>query len=242
MRVLALILLLLAAAHPCFAQEETFLKAQEAYDDARYAEAAMLYESLLSNGVANVEVHYNLANACFKNGELPKAVWHYRKAWYGAPHDPDINANLSFALNAAGAIEPSGSFMRRFFLSRSLAGWIIVAVVGYTLLVLFLLLALFVQPARRLLLKLSLISSILILLGGAGWWHWNTFFAHPEWVVIKSEATALFGPVKGSTAHYKIPLGALVQQYGSDPKGWLEVEYDGKRGWIEPTFVQSVYP
>ncbi|MBT8042223.1 MAG: tetratricopeptide repeat protein [Pontiella sp.] len=241
MRVIALTLLLLAAVHVS-AQEDAFLKAQAAYDDARYAEAAMLYENLLSNGVDNVEVHYNLANACFKNGELPKAVWHYRKAWYGAPHDPDIRANLRFALNAAGAIEPAGGFMKRFFMSRAPGGWIGVAVAGYLLLVLFLSLALFVKPARRLLLKLGLISSMLILLGGAGWWQWKTFFAHPEWVVIKSETTALFGPVKGSTAHYKLPLGALIQQYGTDPKGWIEVEYDGKRGWIEPGFVWRVSP
>lgn len=242
MRVIAVSLLLFVATLPSFAQEETFLRAQAAYDDARYAEAAMLYEELLSNGVANIEVHYNLANACFKNGELPKAVWHYRKAWYGAPHDPDINANLHFALNAAGAIEPSGSFIKRFFMSRSQAGWILLAVVGYILLSLFLLLALLIQPVRRLMLKLSLLSLVLILFGGAGWWQWNRFWAYPEWVVVKSEATALFGPVKGSTAHYRIPLGALVQQCGTDPKGWIEVQYDGKRGWIEPAFVQSVSP
>ena len=89
-----------------FGQEldKSFLEAQAAYDDGRYAEAVMLYSKLLDRGVSNHEVHYNLANAYFKDSDLSHAVWHYRKAWHDAPRDPDIRANLHFALNAAGAL------------------------------------------------------------------------------------------------------------------------------------------
>ena len=98
--------MVLGMAFNAGAIDDLFTKAQAAYDDGRYAEAVLLYDNMVSNGVESTEVIYNLANAYFKDGDLPKAVWHYRKAWYRAPRDPDINANLHFALSAAGAIEP----------------------------------------------------------------------------------------------------------------------------------------
>ncbi|MEA2068672.1 MAG: hypothetical protein U9P12_05685 [Verrucomicrobiota bacterium] len=222
--------------------EENFLKAQAAYDDARYAEAVMLYDNLLDTGVANTEVHYNIANAYFKDGDLSKAVWHYRRAWYNAPRDPDIRANLHFALNATGAIEPAPGFVERLLSSLSRAEWIAAAIGGYVLLSTLLLLTLLVRPARRMLLKASLAPVALILLSAAGWWQWNKLVANPEWVVVKTEATALYGPVEGSTAHYKLPLGALARQSGTDPKGWIEVEYDGRRGWLKTEYISRISP
>lgn len=224
------------------AQDETFTKAQAAYDNGRYAEAALLYEQLISNGISNPEVHYNLANACFKDHDLSKAIWHYRKAWYENPRDPDINANLHFALNAAGAIEPAPSMAERFFSILTYSEWILVATAGYLLLMLLLLLLLFVRHSRRPLLKLCLLPTAMILCSILGGLHWKRLQANPEWVVVKMEATALFGPIEGSTAHFKLPVGALVQQHALDSKGWVEVEYDGKQGWLKDTYITRISP
>ncbi len=59
---------------------------------------------------------------------------------------------------------------------------------------------------------------------------------------MDSNATALFGPIDGTTAHYKVPLGALVKQLGTDTKGWVEIEYDGKNGWLKETHIRRVSP
>ena len=237
--IMGLLLTFTLASH---AEEEVFQKAKTAYDDGRYAEAALLYTSLLDQGISNSEVHYNLANACFKDSDLPNAVWHYRKAWYDTPRDPDIRANLHFALNAAGAIEPAPSFVERFLLTLSLSEWIMTAVGGYVVLVTLLLTALFVKPARRNMLKLCLLPATIVLISAAGWLNWQQMRKNPEWVVVQTEATALFGPVEGSTAHYKIPLAALVRQCNSDSKGWIEVEYDGKQGWIKTDYISRLSP
>lgn len=233
---------LLALAIQANANEALFGKAQTAYDDGRYGEAIVLYTQLLDDGIANGEVHYNLANAFFKDSDLSAAVWHYRKAWYSAPRDPDIRANLHFALNAAGAIEPIPGFSERVLSTLSIEEWILAGVAGYVLLTLLLLLALRLKPARRFLLKLSLIPMSVLLLAGAGWWYWIQYHNRPEWVVTQTEATALFGPVEGSTAHYKIPLGALVRQSSTDSKGWIEVEYDGKQGWLKSDYISRLSP
>jgi tetratricopeptide (TPR) repeat protein len=231
-----------AASQIKYQKSERFISAQAAYDEGRYAEAAQLYGQLADNGVDNVELHYNLANAHFKNGNLPEAVLHYRKAWYKAPRDPDIRANLHFALNAVGAAEPTPSFLERLFNVLPQNGWIMAATGGYIALVLVLILGMLIRPAKRTLTKLSLLPAVLILLAAGGWWHWQKLTVNAEWVVVKSGATALFGPIEGSTAHYKIPLAALVRQHGIDSKGWIEIEYDGKKGWLKEAYIKRVYP
>ena len=239
-------LIILAAAltlgASALAQDAPFAKAQSAYDAGRYAEAVMLYDGLLADGVSNAEVHYNLANACFKDSDLPKAVWHYRKASYLKPRDADIRANLRFALNAAGAVEPAPGFIERVFAALSNAEWMFVAIAGYATLALLLALATPLKSARRFLLKLCLVPVAALAFSAAGWWHWRQLALNPEWVVTRTEATALFGPVEGSTAHYKPPLGALARQINTDPKGWVELEYDGKQGWLKTEDIKRVSP
>ncbi len=234
--------LLLSSVFALATEEQTFSAAQTAYDDGRYAEASLLYEELLSNGVSNVEVQYNLANAYFKNAQLPEAIWHYRKAWYAAPRDPDIRANMHFALNATGAVEPTPGPLEKTFSMLSQNEWIRVAISAYLLFTLLLILGLFIRPAKRTMGKLSLLPAALILVAIGGWWHWQQFKSNPEAVVVRANATALFGPVEGSTAHYKLPLGALVRQRGTNAKGWVEIEYDEKNGWLKVEYIHRVSP
>jgi tetratricopeptide (TPR) repeat protein len=228
-----------ANAEPLEAQ---FRNAQEAYDDGRHAEAVLIYQDMVSNGVSNAEVHYNLANALFKDNDLPNAIMHYRKAWYQRPRDPDIQANFHFAMNASGAAELEIGFIKRTLQTLSLSEWLMAAIAGYVILTILLGMAQWIKPARRLLLKLSLVPILLILLSSAGWYQWYNLQLNPEWVVVKSGGTALFGPVEGSTAHYKLPLGALVQQKSTDHKGWVEIQYDKKTGWIKEEYIELVSP
>ncbi len=219
-----------------------FLEAQAAYDDRRYAEAAALYEKLLKGGINNLEVEYNLANAYFKNGNLPDSILHYRRAVYAAPRDPDIRANLHFALNAAGAAEPVPSLIERFFGTLSQNEWIMVAIGAYFTFTLLLSLGLLIRSTKWTLFRLSLLPAAMILISTAGWWQWRQLDIRPEWVVVQSGTTALFGPIEGSTAHYKVPLAALVRQRSSDAKGWVEIQYDGKNGWLKEEYIQRVFP
>lgn len=239
--------LLTALSSPAFDEEEVsksalFLEAQAAYDGGFYAEASVLYEKLLDSDVKNLEVEYNLANAYFKNGTLSDAILHYRRAEYSAPRDPDIRANLHFALHAAGAIEPVPSWVEKFLKTLSQHEWIMTAIGAYIIFTLLLILGMLIRPAKRTLAKLSLLPAAVILISAGGWWQWQQLGTHPEWVVVQSGATALFGPIEGSTAHYKVPLAALVRQRSADAKGWVEIQYDGKNGWVKDEYIQRVSP
>lgn len=247
--LLALILLGSAlsihAAEPETAQRDfaqKFAAAQVAYDSGNPAEAANLYRQLIDAGIENPELQYNLGNALFKSGDLPQAVKNYRLAEYQNPRDPDIRANLQFALDAAGAVAPRLPIHRRLFAPLTQNEWTIAMITGYLLVALLLGLSLAIRPARRLLARLSLIPALLILLGLGGRWHWNLFGTQPEWVVTRSGAATLFSPFEGATVHYEIPPAALVQQTRVDAKGWIEVLYDGKSGWLKESHIQRVSP
>jgi tetratricopeptide (TPR) repeat protein len=239
---ITILTLMLLSSSLTFASDRSFSKAQEAYDDGRYAEAVMLYDGLVSSGIKNKELYYNLANACFKDGDLPRAVLHYRQAWYQAPRDPDIQANMHFALNAAGAIEPAPGLIDRLFETLSQSEWITAAIGAYLVFTILLFLAMIIPPAKRSLIRMSLLPAVVVLAAAFGWWEWQQLGSRPEWVVWKSGGTALFGPVEGSTAHYKVPLGALVRQKSADSKGWVEIEYDGKAGWLKREYIKPVSP
>ncbi len=233
---------LLLASSGLFASADEFTEGRTAYDQGDYAQAAKHYQSMLDQGIQNVELRYNLANALFRSGDLPQAVVSYREAWYQAPRDPDINANLRFALSAADAIEPASSRIERFLTSLSSAEWVWVAIGGYLTLTAILIIAMLTRKGRPVMLKLSLIPVVLLLLAAGGWWQWRQFRIYPEAVLARPGATARFAPLDNSMAHFKLPAAALVRMKNRDSKGWAEIEYDGKTGWVKRDQLLSVYP
>lgn len=218
-----------------------FVKAQEMYDGGNYSEAITNYESLLSRGCRNSELHFNLGNAYFRNGTLPQAVQNYRLAWYQTPRDPDIRANLGFALEAAQAAPPKRNLAERFADSLSLNEWVITAVTAYSILMLCIILALLIRPAKRLILKAAILPAVALLFAGAGIWSWHRLTHNPELIVTKTGVKALFAPIENTTAHYRIPPGSIVRQRDTNKKGWINVEYDGKKGWMKEEQATSIF-
>jgi|JFJP01.1.fsa_nt_gi hypothetical protein len=79
------------------AMSQTSHNAAEAYQAEKFAVAAVAYQQLVTSGVENSEVFYNLGNAYFKQGDIGRAIVNYRRAKLLAPRDGDIQANLGLA-------------------------------------------------------------------------------------------------------------------------------------------------
>ena len=79
------------------AQLSSFESANKAYKDGDFATAVSSYEQLISEGNASKEVHYNIANAYYKNSQLGHAILHYEKALKLDPSDKNIKGNLEIA-------------------------------------------------------------------------------------------------------------------------------------------------
>lgn len=91
-------MLALASALP--AQDTNlFQKAQNAFAEGRYADAAGHYEAMLSDDYENGYVLYNLGNAWMNAGEVGRAISAYRRARWLVPGDANLERNLHFALD-----------------------------------------------------------------------------------------------------------------------------------------------
>ena len=71
--------------------------ANTAYINGDYRTATETYERILDEGLSSVKLYYNLANACFKEDRLGKAILYYHRALREAPGSNDIRYNLSVA-------------------------------------------------------------------------------------------------------------------------------------------------
>jgi tetratricopeptide (TPR) repeat protein len=73
-----------------------------------FRQAIELYGTLAGDGVVNGKLLYNMANAYFRTGDVPRAILHYRLAQRLRPRDELIAANLAFARSrVADRIEPT---------------------------------------------------------------------------------------------------------------------------------------
>ena len=225
----------LASAQPAardagWAPNEIFQKAGRAYDAGHYHEAADLYEQLLARGQHMVEVWFNLANARFREGNASAAVLDYRRAWYLAPRDADLRANLQFALEQTGATLPAVALPVRVLQFGSLREWTGLALSGLWVSA-ALLCGLLLVPSRRVLLRGCLVFSLAALLAGlAGVGYWVNLLRRPEAVVLQP-AQVLFAPLEGATEHFALPAGTLVrieEQSGQ----WLRISWGRQAGWV----------
>lgn len=67
------------------------------YQKMDYTGAIKTYESILSKGTSSSQVYFNLGNAYFKSGNVPKAILNYERAIKINPDDEDIKFNLKIA-------------------------------------------------------------------------------------------------------------------------------------------------
>ena len=92
-----------AAATGANAFHETFARAQTAYAEERYADAARAYEQLVSERVHDPAVFYNLGNAYFRLDEPGLAIANYERALLLAPGMEEARTNLTRALRLSGS-------------------------------------------------------------------------------------------------------------------------------------------
>jgi tetratricopeptide (TPR) repeat protein len=81
---------------------EAISVANQLYTAGNYAEAAQIYEQLLSRGVTDSSLYYNLGSTYFVQGDLGRAILNYQRAARLDPRDPDIKANLGIARAQSG--------------------------------------------------------------------------------------------------------------------------------------------
>jgi tetratricopeptide (TPR) repeat protein len=235
----------LAAGAPLFAADvgSDFDAANKFYEQGKFSEAAAAYEKLLQAGAPAEAVHFNLGNACFKAGQLGRAIAEWRLAERSSPRDPSVRFNLQFARKrVTGSDAPPGTLWQRALRSLTLNEWTMLASVS--LWIWFLLLALreFKPALRKVLSGYTATAGLgaLLLAGclaGAAALQFNTRPA----VVIVSEAIARTGPLEEAKVLHQLRDGTEVVvldekeiTVGEKKQTWLQVRDGARRtGWVK---------
>lgn len=99
MKHLRTIVLCLTLALPTLtiAQASDAHLADELYRQADYPAAIEAYENLLADGWESADLHYNLGNAYYRNGQNAKAILNYERALRLRPSMHDAKENLALA-------------------------------------------------------------------------------------------------------------------------------------------------
>ena len=85
--------------------DDVFAKANKAYAEGRFGEAAANYESLIRSGKWNANLFYDLGNAWYRVGDFGQAVLNYERALALDSRHPEADANLRLARDEAHALE-----------------------------------------------------------------------------------------------------------------------------------------
>lgn len=78
-------------------REAWFRSGNTAYQEGRFEDARMVYDSILQAGYESAGLYYNLGNTYFKLADLGNAVLSYERARRLDPGREDVRANLELA-------------------------------------------------------------------------------------------------------------------------------------------------
>lgn len=225
--------------HACAASrdsgEEIFFRANQAYKEARYAEAAKDYGALIDSGHTGGHIYYNLANACLKTDRLGHAILNYERARLFIPRDADLSFNLSYAQDRRqDAVQPPERTISSVFFwlnSFNLAElfWMFAALNGALFMVLILRVAAKSDWSYYLLMTLLLLWITSGVSFGMKYYETST---DDRAVILSKQADILAGPEQGDTVLFRLHEGTIAHRERSD-SGWSLISLpDGKRGWI----------
>ena len=239
---------LLSAAFAAVAETGEWGQANELYQKGQYGQAVDVYQSLLKKAPGNPYLHYNLANAYFKQGanaSLGLAIVEYLRAYQLLPRDPDIRYNLDFALKRGGeSLVPNGipeaMHDAFYFLSESellgflWIGWWASLLLGSAYLLL--------GEKFRSKLRPWIWVSLLLLVSSGSWCGLRRMADIPNLgVTLEASTEARSGPGSNFSVSFNAPEGRRVSIL-SQEGDWVEINMikEALQGWVPAKAVERV--
>ncbi|MBU6399988.1 MAG: tetratricopeptide repeat protein [Verrucomicrobia bacterium] len=233
---LRLLALLLATTTVCLQADDLrgrFAQANRLYEEGQFKAATAAYHELVQAGKVSTALYFNLGNACFKSGQLGRAIVAYQLAERLAPRDPDVQANLKFARESAGDSPPAAGRWRETLRKLTANEWTALAT-GAVWTWLILLTLREWRPQWRGSLRgytaatgvaaAALVACLALTLYDR--------LSLTTAVVVTREATVRYGPLSQAKSAYVVHDGSELTVL-DQAAGWLEVSDDNRRvGWL----------
>jgi tetratricopeptide (TPR) repeat protein len=217
------------------------------YEASEFEGAQGIFESLVSAGVKDPAVYYNLGNCYYQLGEIGKAIISYRHARMLAPRDEEIKANLAFIRSSIGFKDTTstvglGGLTKLPGEIASPKEWQTVFYIAYYAAALCFLVILFVGGAvRRYTLRVLVVSLVLTI---ASWVFAErgraAFSAGNQGAVITDRSEFMSGPGAAFEELARLPDGVEVT-LRSRTGIWVEVSLPtGEVGWLREEDIQTL--
>jgi tetratricopeptide (TPR) repeat protein len=241
MRTVQLLLVLWFSALVGAQNDAVFERANALYNEAKYAEAIDLYESILETEAHSAELYYNLGNAHYKLNNIAPSIYYYEKALLLSPNDREIKNNLAFAQNMTiDAIDtvPEVGFSRLFKNTVNAASadtWAVISIAGVLIFVLLFLLYHFAHATTRkrvafIISVAGLLVAIISLTLAFQKEHLDQ--KNKPAIIFVQESRVKTDPNKASEELFRLHEGTKVQILESYDD-WYKIELaDKSTGWI----------
>ena len=223
--------------------ETLFSRANQAYREARFQQAADGYLQLIRSGYENGVLYYNLGNACFRLNQIGRAILNYERARFLIPRDGDLNFNLRHAHLLVEDIIPESQglesvklfWLDSMKLEELFWGFAVLNVFFWATLLLRLYLR--ADWNSYLFLVLLVLWFIAGLSFGIKWYQVET---DDRAVILEQEVNVLAGPDTNDTLLFKLHAGTIVHHKRSE-EGWFLISLpDEKRGWVKAEAVERI--
>lgn len=242
-----LLSLLLAACAPRPLSGAQMAEANRLYEAGEFTAAAASYQSLVDAGAEDGLVHYNLANAYFKAGDLGRAILNYHRAQRWLPRDGDVAANLQLARAQVIdrlADENEGAVVglaRRLLLASTTLDEAAVVALGLWLLLCALAIAALLWPGgRRKMLYATGVVAVLLALSLLSLGLHAAEERNPVAIVVAKEVAVYSGPGTDYLNEFTLHAGAQVR-WLETRQGWVRVALPGDlQGWLPAGAVEQV--
>ncbi|MEA3495785.1 MAG: hypothetical protein U9R42_07090 [Bacteroidota bacterium] len=229
--------------------EGIFENANKLYQEKKYNEAIILYDSIESSNYESAELYFNRANAFYKLKKYPSAILNYEKAKLFDGSNKDIDFNLQLAnLNIVDKIEPLPELLffktwyqlLNVFPSKKWA-FISLAFLWMTLILLIVL----IFTSRHRLKKISSLLTLIFIM----FFLFTSYLSFKRYKIETQHNFAIIfsplvyvksAPDEGSTELFIIHEGLKVKIL-ENVDSWFEIKLaDGKTGWLQEDDLKKI--
>jgi tetratricopeptide (TPR) repeat protein len=248
-RIFAIILLMVGVITAFAQPEKQFKEANELYAANQFSKAVKLYESIVGQGLESAELYFNLGNACYKNGELTKAVLYLERAKLLAPNDEDIQFNLDLVNQfVVDKIEPLprpffvkwGQSFLNMFTSN---GWAWISILTFILALVGAGLYIFSrnENIRKITVSLALVLVVIAVFSFSFAGKQKAKLTkHNFGVIFTPTVTVKSSPDNSGTDLFVIHEGLKVE-IKDEVGSWYNVRLaDGNSGWVLRTVLEKI--
>lgn len=232
--ILLLIPLLLCA------NEYDITAANSAYQEQNYQKAEQEYMKIVTDGVKNYELFYNLGNTYFKLNDLGNARLYYEKAAKFEPLNKELNENVAMLLaSIKDKEEVERSFietlLRKIYYAFSINLLGVFVLISFILIMAFIVLLIMSRSAilkRIVKILLVIFAVIFFLVTVTEVMRIRDFYTDDFAVILDETVIAYSGPSEDFAQVFTIHEGlkVLIERFDND---WVLIKLpSGNGGWI----------